>query len=214
MTKRHAAMLSAAALIASSFTLASPVVGSASAADFCNRNTYETKVRAVTGVQDIGINRMWVRTYPGRTTISSGETVTTNHRTTLQADVGSTIGASVGAGAMLKKVVNVFAEAHADTNYKVSITDTSGDSATVVNQTTVVIPAGKTVVWFVGHKTVTGTFEYSSCNALDGSDPVTGVVKWRSSTWKSFDIRDDGGQRCDLAANTSVARAAKQIGCS
>ena len=119
----------------------------------------------------------------------------------------------IGASAMLKKVVGVYGETHGETSYRVSFGTTDSETRTVTSDTTTTIPAGRTVIWFVGHRVVTGTFEYSSCNATDGHDQDTGVVKWQKSGWSSYSIRDDGGQRCDLPANTSVAKAAKKIGC-
>ena len=220
LATRLAALGAAAALLAGTAASPAPAVAASApaaeagrGADFCNRHTYDTKVRFVKGSTSIGISRMWVHTYPGDTTIHRGETVTTDHRKTFKAKVGTTVGASIGAEAMLKKVVGIFAEIHGESSYRASFGTTKTETRTVTSETTTRIPGGKTVVWFVGHKVVTGTFEYSSCNALDGSDPDTGVVKWRKSSWDSFAIRDDGGQRCDLRANTLVAKAAKKIAC-
>jgi len=180
----------------------------------CNRNTYVSKVKAVAGVTDIGISSMWVHTYPGKTVIHRSQTITVNHRTTLKAGISTTVGASLSAGAMLKKVVHAFAEVHAETTYKGSIGTTRREAKTIVQEETTTIPGGKTVVWFVGHKKVQGTFKYSSCDHEDGRPRDDGQVHWHSSHWRSFAIREDGGQRCDLKGNTSVARAAKVVGCS
>ena len=207
------AALTSGGLVGAADAAAPATTGAAERPTFCNRHTYDTKVRFVQGSTAIGISRISARTYAGRTVIHRGETVTTQHRKTFAAKVGSTVGASIGASAMLKKVVNVFVEAHGDTSYRASYGTTGTETRTVTTDTTTTIPAGRTVIWFVGHRIVSGTFEYSSCNATDGHDQDTGVVKWRKTSWSSFSIRDDGGQRCDLPANTSVAKAAKRIGC-
>ncbi|MCW2794869.1 hypothetical protein [Nocardioides sp.] len=214
--------LAAAACTSAVLLTLLPAVASATVADqttqvrvtTCDRNTYVSKVRTVKGLQSIGISRMWVHTYPGRTTIQQGETVETDHKVTLTASVSTTVGASLGAGAMLKKVVNVFAEVHGDTTYTGSISSTKSETKVVTSQTTTHIPAGRTVVWFVGHKTVKGSFQYSACDYAPDEPRDTGHVNWHSSRWSSFSIREDGGQRCDFTGNTSVARAAKRIGCS
>ena len=218
MVKLYAAACAAGillTLVPAGATAARPTqAGPLARATTCDRNTYQSKVRTVSGTTSIGISRMWVKTYPGKTTVHQGKTITTDHNRTLKAGVSTTVGASMSAGAMLKKVVNVFGEAHAETNYRVSVGSTVGESKTVVNDETVVIPGGKTVVWFVGHKRVSGTYRYSSCDYSAEEPKDTGHVNWHTAKWFSFSIREDGGQRCDLKGNTSVARAAKRVGCS
>jgi len=171
------------------------------------------RVRAVVGSVDIGISRLNVHTYPGRTVLTDGSRTETNFNRAFSAGVSHTFGITLSAGATLKKIVNIFGEATSETGFAAAVSSTRTESKYVTHTESVTIPGGKTVVWFVGHKTVKGAFRYSSCDPwVDGSG--LGKVSWNTGYWRSFAFRDDGGQRCDLAAVTSVAKAAKKIGCA
>ena len=103
--RKHLLATVASVALATSGLVAAPAgaatSGRAAAAErptFCNRHTYDTKVRFVKGSTSIGISRMWAHTYPGRTVIHRGQSVTTDHRKTFKAQVGTTVGSLVALG--------------------------------------------------------------------------------------------------------------------
>jgi len=180
----------------------------------CDANTFTSRVRAVVGSVDIGISRINVHTYPGRTALTDGSRTQTNFNRKLSAGVSHTDGITLSAGATLKKVVSIFGEATSETGFAMAASTTVDESKYVTHTESVTIPGGKTVVWFVGHKTVRGAFRYSTCDPWVDTSGQGGKVSWHTGYWRSFAFRDDGGQRCDLDAVTSVAKAAKKIGCA
>jgi hypothetical protein len=179
----------------------------------CDPSEYQTRVRNVAGTQSIGLTRVKARTYPGRTTLSETHQERVETDRVLKVTLSSVTEATVGASAMLKKVINIYGSVSGRTSFKTSFTSTSNESVFVSTSSTVTIPGGTTVAWFRGWRKVGGTFEYSWCHHFSGMPESVGVVEWSPGRFHSYGYTSMGGQRCDQKAWEPVARAAKHAVC-
>lgn len=207
-----------ASLGATGAAAASASAATASGADArsssCRTDEYRTRIRNVRGTQQIGLTRVRAVTYPGRTTIKKGQSVTVSTDRVFSAGVKNTVSATFGASAMLKKVVGIYGEISGRTQLRASIGSTRSESTTVSSSTKMVIPGGRSVAWFRGYRVVGGTFEYSWCHHYSGMPSQVGTVEWERARFTTYGYRSSGGQRCDVKAYEPVAQAAKRAVCS
>ena len=179
----------------------------------CMTNEYKTRVKNVRGTQSIGITRLEGITYPGRTTISQGQRIDLHRTSNFKVAVSFNSSATLGAQAMLKKVIGIYGKVSGRTAFKSSFASTTKEAYHVFSKTTMTIPGGKSVAWFRGWRRVGGKFDYSFCQHYSGMPTYVGVVQWKTGTFRSYGYPASGGQRCDLKAREAVARKAKQMVC-
>jgi hypothetical protein len=179
----------------------------------CNPSEYQTRIRNVAGTESIGLTRVKARTYPGRTTLSETHQERVETDRVIKVSLSSTTGASIGASAILKKVVNIYGNISGKTSFKTSFDSTINESVFVSTSSTVTIPGGTTVAWFRGWRKVGGTFGYSWCHHYSGMPESVGVVEWSKGHFHSYGYTSMGGQRCDKKAWEPVARVAKHAVC-
>ncbi|GAA1913433.1 hypothetical protein [Nocardioides marmoribigeumensis] len=182
-------------------------------ANSCMTDEYRTRVKNVRGTQSIGITRLEGITYPGRTRITQGQRVELHRNSNLKVAVSFSSSATLGASAMLKKVINLYGEISGRTAFKSSFSSTTKEAYYVFAKTTMTIPGGKSVAWFRGWRHVGGKFDYSFCHHYSGMPTYVGVVEWRTGSFRSYGYPASGGQRCDLTAQEAVARKAKKLVC-
>lgn len=192
---------------------AAPASAGETTSTTCKTSEYTTKIRRVKGRQAIGLTLLEAKTYPGKTTIKSGQKITVRRNTNLKAAVRIGTEATFGASAMLKKVINVYGQVTGRTGFRSSISTTKNETTTVTSSVKMVIPGGKSVAWFRGYRKVGGTFQYSWCHHFMGMPQGYGVVTWEDARFWSYGYRSSGGQRCDLVAQEAVAKAAKNKVC-
>ncbi len=179
----------------------------------CDTRTFTTKVRDVNAAEGVAVTRLHAHTYPGRTVIRKKQRIAVDLKRNVSVSVDVSSDASVGAGGILKKVVKLYIDAHGQIDVKVTFSEDRHSSLIVVNRERTVIPAGKTVVWFKGYRTLAGSFKYSVCHHMSGMPEHVGIVEWKRGHFTTYGYYSDGGQRCDFKANEPVARAARQAVC-
>jgi hypothetical protein len=209
--------LSAATIVgapaqASTAGAAPSVVAAAPHGKPCNAHGYKTKVRGVDGHVFVKLTRLAEKTYPGPTTIKKGTRVHSTQSYSIDANVTAEGGLELGAGAVLKKIVNVFSKVHSEVSWAVHVTGNKNESKVITMHRKVKIPHATSVVFFAGWMGAKGTGEYSYCDAIEGSGE--GYVKWQKASWHTFGGRGSGGQDCRVKAYGQIAAAAKSAMCT
>lgn len=180
---------------------------------------YTSKIRDVTATRGATVVTARVATYPGPTTITKSTRVSTNWQVNVRAGLGANFSEQVGGGVSLGKIVSVSDATKFGFNVRVQAGWNTQKSTVVMTSTTYRIPAAHSVVWYAGFQTVHGTFQYSYCKPpASPLGPPTGnyrgTVAWKTAKWTTFStVRDAGGQRCDLRAETYVAAKAQSEFC-
>ncbi len=210
---RTTTLSAAAVLLAAGLVGTSPSPATA-APTTCATATFTTRIRHVQdSAPTIRFSRLEAKTYPGRTTIAKDQKVHVERDRTLRVSLHNTAEATLGASALLKKVVNVYARLTGKTELKTSFASTVHESTTVASSTKLVIPGGTSVVWFRGWLWAHKSFQYSWCHHFGGMPEGYGTLTWTNATFTTYGYKSSGGQRCDLAAQERVARAAKNAVC-
>ena len=178
----------------------------------CNAHGYQTKVRDVRGETFVKLTRLRSITYPGPKTIKKGTRIKSAHNYSIDANVKASGGLELGAGVVLKKIVNVFGKTHGEVSWAVRVTDNGSESKVITLHTKLRIPRATSVVYFSGWMGAHGTASYSYCDAIEGSGE--GYVKWQKASWHTYGGRGSGGQNCRVKAYDKIAAAAKNAMCA
>ncbi|MFT4009340.1 MAG: hypothetical protein QM655_04780 [Nocardioidaceae bacterium] len=213
---RRTATALAAVVIGTSLPVAiapHAVAGDHQTSKTCKTSDFKTKIRHVTGKQSIQFSRIEAKTYPGDTTISKSQKVTVKRNKVLKVSLGYHSTATIGASALLKKVVKAYAKVTGGVTLNTAVTSTKTESKTVSSSVKMKIPGGTSVAWFRGWRYVGGTFQYSWCHHYSGMPEGYGVKTWTDSKFTTYGYQSSGGQRCDLKPTEVVAKAAKKAVC-
>lgn len=175
----------------------------------CKVSTFKNKIRKLRFKgQKARISHLFEKTYPGRTKVTVGTKYTAAKEDLVNSSVSVSYGFTGGASAMLKKVIGIYAESNSSAAFTRSKKTVTRSKITIKVSEQVTIPAGVTVAWYRGYRTLGGKFQYSWCHAISGMPAGYGIKTWTDARFTSFGYQGEGGQRCDIAPAAFIARAA------
>lgn len=213
-----AAAMVATTVVATPASEAVAPVGQAAArgSSSCDIRTYDTRIRKVDWNKSdtVKLIRYEVIGYPGKTTIKRGTTVTTTNKRNWSARVKGVAEATIGAEAILKKVIGIYGRVSGRTEMEATFKNTTKVTRRVKTQVKIEIPRSTSVAWYRGYRIVHGGFEYSWCHHYPGMPTYVGVKEWKKATFRSYGYPGSGGWRCNQKAQDPIAAFARKTLCN
>lgn len=181
----------------------------------CDVRSFREKLRNVKWTSVRGaIHRLNTENYVKGQTVQRSESIKLAKNGTWKAGATAAMSAEVGAEGTLKKIVGIHAKATGNVGFSTEFKSTESYSYTLRSKTTLKFTEDTRIAWFSGVKYVSGTYEYSKCDRIDGKDRFGGVVVWRSGRWSSFGVPESGGINCKAKPQGLIPKFAKAAGCS